>query len=229
MTAIGNVDSETLRCGGACATLLRVFQRPTNRALRVAVSGGIGSGKSTLARALLGPADVLADADAIARELLNSDTTVREQIREHFGSQVFHEDGSVDRAALGRVVFADPRQRAVLETLTHPRIFDRSTALLDTAHAGALAVHDIPLLLETGMTTAYDVIIMLDAPRHMRLERLVERGVATSDAERRMKTQADRAARKAVAHVWVDNSGTTQELQDLASLIDRTWLRPRAA
>src|SRR5690349_14310437 len=116
--------------------------------LRVGLTGGIGSGKSTVARSLADLGAVVVDADAVAREVVEPGMPALSAIRDRFGDTVFGADGALDRPALGRVVFGDPKALADLEGITHPAIWRRTADLLAAAPADAILVHDMPLIVE---------------------------------------------------------------------------------
>ncbi|QWW20657.1 dephospho-CoA kinase [Schaalia sp. 19OD2882] len=216
---------DVLVAGGARAEVLRPLTRPGGRALRIGVSGGIGSGKSSVSCALAAHGAVVADADALAREVVAPGSLGLRKVVERFGPAVLGEDGSLDRGALGAIVFADPAARRDLEAITHPLIGMAAEEILGAAPAGGLAVHDVPLLVETGMEGEVDLVLMVDAAVEARLERLRRRGVPAEDARARMAAQADAERRRAVADVWVDNSGTEEDLAALVDAIAKQWLR----
>lgn len=189
--------------------------------LRIGLSGGIGSGKSTVSAQLAELGAVVIDADRIAREVVAPGTPGLAEVVERFGPGVLDDQGGLDRPALGRVVFADQAAREDLEAITHPRIAERTRALVREAPADAVVVHDVPLLVEKGMAPSYDLVVIVDAPEEERLRRLVQdRGLAADEARRRMSNQADGAARRRAADVWLDNSG---DVADLKEAVDRMW------
>lgn len=196
--------------------------------MRIALTGGIGSGKSTVARMLADRGAVVVDADAIAREIVEPGQPALAEIRDAFGSDVITGEGSLDRARLAEVVFADPEALARLNAITHPRIAQRSADLLASAPGDAVVVYDMPLLVEQGgdALRGWDRIVVVDAPDDLRLERVVARGLDREDARRRLAAQATREERLAVADVILDNSG---DLAALESAVDGLWSELTAA
>lgn len=160
------------------------------------------------------------DADAIAREVVAPGTPGLAAVSAEFGPDVLALDGSLDRAALAAVVFSDPSRLAALEAITHPLITARSAELLSAVAADDVVVYDVALLVEKDLCAGYDVIVIVDAPDDVRLDRLEQRGVPREDALRRMAVQASREQRLAIADHVIDNSG---ELAALWSQVDRLW------
>lgn len=200
--------------------------------LRIGLTGGIGSGKSTAAARLVEHGAVLADADRLAREVVAPGEPAMAEIAERFGPDVVAADGSLDRAALGALVFADDAARRDLEGITHPRIAERTAAIAATVPPDGVLVHDVPLLVEGGLAGRYDLVVVVGADEETRVRRLVEtRGMGEEDARSRIRAQATDAQRREVADVWLDNGGTEEELR---AAVDRLWaervapaLRPR--
>jgi len=181
--------------------------------LRVGLTGGIGSGKSEVSKRLAGYGAVVIDADAVAREVVEPGTEGLAEVVKAFGEDVLLPDGSLDRPRLGDIVFADPELRARLNAIVHPRVGARMAELERTAGPGAIVVHDVPLIAESGRAGIYDVIVVVDAPPQVQLDRLVDgRGMARDQAEARMAAQASREQRLAIADIVVDNSGSLAEL-----------------
>ncbi len=182
--------------------------------LLVGLSGGIGSGKSTVARSLAELGAVVIDSDVVAREVLAPGTEGLAQVAQRFGGEVIDADGALNRPALGRIVFAEASARAELEAITHPLIAERTAALVAEAGARDIVVHDVPLLVENGMGPAFHLVVMVHAPEEQRLRRLVDdRGMTHSDATARIRSQADEAARRAAADVWLENTGSATALR----------------
>ncbi|WP_136610234.1 dephospho-CoA kinase [Sinomonas albida] len=189
--------------------------------LRVGLTGGIASGKSEVSRRLVELGAVLVDADVIAREVVEPGTEGLEEVAEAFGREVLADDGALDRAALGAIVFADPGRRELLNSIIHPRVRARAAEIAARAPAGSVVVQDIPLLVETGQAGNFDVVVVVDAPDEVRIRRLEERnGLSEEHARARMAAQASREERLAAADHVVENAGTLEELR---TAVDRLW------
>lgn len=188
--------------------------------LRIGLTGGIGSGKSTVSALLADRGAVIVDADRIAREVVEPGTPGLRAVVEEFGDRVLAADGSLDRAALAAVVFADPEARRRLDGIVHPLVRARAAERAAAAPPDAVVVHDVPLLVETGQASSYDLVLVVEADAATRVARLVQRGLTAEDARSRMAAQATDEQRRAVADVVLDNSGTVELL---AAQVDRFW------
>jgi dephospho-CoA kinase len=191
--------------------------------IKVALTGGIGSGKSEVERLLAGRGATVVDADALAREVVAPATPGLAQVLETFGPAVRAADGSLDRAALAALVFPDHDRLARLEAIVHPLVAARGQELEREAagRGSAVFVHSLPLLAERGHAAGYDLVVVVDAPDDVRLDRLVrQRGLPEADARARMAAQATRQQRLAIADVVLRNDGG---LDDLAEQVDRLW------
>jgi dephospho-CoA kinase len=156
---------------------------------------------------------VVIDADAIAREAVAPGTSGLAQIAGAFGSAVLLSDGSLDRAGLGEIVFADPDKRARLNAIIHPPIAARMREREDAAGDGAIVVHDVPLIAENNLAGSYDLVVVVDVPPRIQLDRLVRhRGLTREQARARIAAQASRDERLAIADIVIDNSGSLAEL-----------------
>ncbi|WP_329212183.1 dephospho-CoA kinase [Streptomyces sp. NBC_00683] len=182
--------------------------------LKVGLTGGIGAGKSEVSRLLVSYGAVLIDADRIAREVVEPGTPGLDAVVEAFGPGILTPDGTLDRPALGAIVFADPERLAALNAIVHPLVGARSAELERAAGPDAVVVHDVPLLTENGLAPLYDLVVVVDATPGTQLDRLVTlRGMTESDARARMAAQATREERKAVADRVVDNDGPLEALE----------------
>ena len=185
----------------------------------IGVLGGIASGKSWVARQVAGSGGVLIDADAIAREVLESPEVLAE-LRGAFGAEVLQPDGRPDREALARLVFRQPAARARLEAFTHPRIRARIRALLDGARARRVprVVLDVPLLLENeaahGLTGECHELLFVDSDPLARARRAAQsRGWESGEVARREAQQLPLEDKRARAHFVIRNHGSLEELE----------------
>jgi dephospho-CoA kinase len=197
--------------------------------LLVGLTGGIGSGKSTVARMLELRGAVVFDADVLARQAVEPGTPGHDAVVERFGANVLGPGGELDREALASIVFADPAARRDLEAIVHPevrRLFaEGCEAYRDD---DVVVVFSAPLLVETGMHTAFEVLVVVSTPVESQIERLLrDRGMREDSIRSRIAAQAPLEEKAAVADVIVDNEGTLEELQ---AQVDRLWndLRTRA-
>lgn len=193
----------------------------------VAVSGGIGSGKSSVTASFKSLGALVADADVIAREILEPGQPALVQVAARFGDDLIREDGTLDRAGLARRVFAGEGADecvAALNAITHPAIERRAWEILSAAPAGSLAVYDIPLLVEGDYADRFDAVVIVDAPVEQRVARLEGRGVPPEDARARIRAQASSDERRAIAHVWIDNCGSADDLAQVSSQVWERWL-----
>ncbi|MCX0243271.1 dephospho-CoA kinase [Streptomyces drozdowiczii] len=183
--------------------------------LRVGLTGGIGAGKSEVSRLLVGHGAVLIDSDRIAREVVEPGTPGLAAVVEEFGPGILAPDGTLDRPALGAIVFADPDRLAALNAIVHPLVRDRSAELEKAAGPDSVVVHDVPLLTENGLAPLYDLVVVVDAAPETQLDRLVRlRGMTEEDARARMAAQATREQRRAIADLVIGNDGPVEELAD---------------
>lgn len=193
----------------------------------VAVSGGIGSGKSSVTASFKSLGALVADADVIAREILEPGQPALVQVAARFGDDLIREDGTLDRAGLARRVFAGEgadERVAALNAITHPAIERRAWEILSAAPAGSLAVYDIPLLVEGDSADRFDAVVIVDAPVEQRVARLEGRGVPPEDARARIRAQASSDQRRAIAHVWIDNCGRADDLAQVCTQVWERWL-----
>jgi dephospho-CoA kinase len=186
--------------------------------LRVGLTGGIGSGKSEVARRLVAHGAVLIDADVAAREVVVPGSRGLKRIVAAFGDDVLSPDDSLDRARLGEIVFQDPELRKKLNAIVHPLVREwmgaaERTAVQAADPPGPIVVHDVPLLAESRGKGGFDLIIVVDVPPELQIERLVsQRGMVQGQARARMEAQASREKRLEVADIVIDNSGSQADL-----------------
>jgi len=192
----------------------------------IGLTGGIAAGKSTVSGRWAEHGAVVVDADRLARDAVAPGSPGLEQVAERFGPSVIAADGTLDRPALGAVVFSDPAARKDLEAITHPEVWRLAQAAFDAAEQAdpdALVVYDVPLLAEArgSRPLRFDAVVVVDAPAAMRIERLVQhRGMSRQEAERRVGAQASDADRLALADHVVDATGT---LEDTVRSADQVW------
>ena len=188
----------------------------------VGLTGGIGSGKSEASRMLAARGALVVDADSIAREVVEQGTVGLERLVAEFGPEILDADGSLDRAAMAARVFEDADARARLEAVVHPLVAQRSADVVNAAPPEAVVVYDVPLLVENSIR-GFDLIVVVDAPDDVRLDRLTRlRGMPADDARARMAAQASREERLAAADVVLDNGGS---LDDLERQVEALWER----
>jgi dephospho-CoA kinase len=199
--------------------------------LLVGLTGNIASGKSTVSRRLVAHGATLVDADLLAREAVRPGTEGLRDIVARWGDAVLAPDGVLDRAALRARVFDDPRELEALNAIVHPAVGRlRDAALREAAARGErLVVCDVPLLFERDMVGEFDVVVLVDAPRALRLARLRrDRGLAESEAAAMIGAQMPAELKRARADYVIDNDGTRDVLE---ARVDALWaaLQARAA
>ncbi|HEX8273954.1 MAG TPA: dephospho-CoA kinase [Longimicrobiaceae bacterium] len=187
--------------------------------LKVGLTGNIAAGKSSVVRVWRALGAVVVDADELARRAVEPGTPGLARIVEAWGPEVLDAEGTLDRAALRRIVFADPEARARLEEIVHPAVQAlRGEEYRRAEEAGArLVVADIPLLFEVGMADEFDVVVLVDAPEEERLRRLVEdRALDPEEAVRMIDAQMPAELKRARADLVIENGGTPAELESRA-------------
>jgi dephospho-CoA kinase len=188
---------------------------------RVGLTGGIGSGKSTVAAMLVEQGAVVIDADQIARDLVEPGGQALAELVTEFGPRILAADGSLCRAELASMAFSDPRATTRLNEIMHPLIRTEAARLLASFPEAAVVVYDMPLLVETGQADLVDVVVVVDVPEDLQVERAVRlRGLDEADVRRRMEVQAARADRIAAADAVIDNSGDLGETQ---AAVESLW------
>jgi len=192
----------------------------------IGLTGGIASGKSVVAARLAEHGAVVVDADQVAREVVEPGTPALARIAEEFGDTVISSDGSLDRAALGAVIFNSPEKREALNAITHPAVGIRSKELFAAAAAAdpdAIVVYDVPLLVEAGRTDEFELIVVVTASQETRIERMVKlRGMSHDEAARRINSQASDDDRLAIADIVIDSNGTLEHTLEQA---DGLWAK----
>jgi dephospho-CoA kinase len=189
----------------------------------IGLTGNIASGKSEVARMLADHGATVIDADELAREAVAPDTQALKDIVKRWGKDVLQRDGSLDRAALRRIVFADQHELDALNRIVHPgvtRLRDREIAMAK-ARGDQIVVCVIPLLFERNLVEEFDSIVLVDSPRPLRLERLVStRGLEETDAMNMIASQMPAELKRARADYCIENSGS---LEDLERDVDALW------
>ena len=182
--------------------------------MRVGLTGGVASGKSTVSTILRELGAVVIDADRLAREVVAKGTPGLASVVRELGDHLLTEGGELDRPAVARLVFADEAARRRLEGVIHPLVHAESARLEAEAPAGAVVVHDIPLLAESGRAGSFDAVVVVDADPEEQVRRAVrDRGWSEEEARRRIAAQAGREERRAIATYVVENTGTLEELR----------------
>ncbi|MGV0635770.1 dephospho-CoA kinase [Mycolicibacillus trivialis] len=185
--------------------------------LRIGLTGGIGAGKSTVSNTFRDCGGIIVDGDVLAREVVEPGTEGLAALVEEFGEQILLPGGALNRPALAKVAFADDAKRARLNQIVHPLVARRRAELIEAADADAVIIEDIPLLVESGMAPLFPLVIVVHTDVETRVARLAEhREMSEQDARARIAAQADDEQRRAVADVWLDNSGTPRELAERA-------------
>ncbi|NUO38947.1 MAG: dephospho-CoA kinase [Gemmatimonadaceae bacterium] len=183
--------------------------------LLVGLTGNIGSGKSTVDQLLSERGATIIDADVLARRAVEVGTPAYAAIVERWGTSILAADGSIDRAALRRIVFSEAQELEQLNAMVHPEVERMRAALVEQARqrGDRLVVCDVPLLFERRLTDGYDRIVLVDAPRPVRLERLVrERGLRETEAMEMIVAQMPAELKRARADFVIDNVGTLTQL-----------------
>lgn len=192
----------------------------------IGLTGGIAAGKSAVAARLRELGAVVIDADALAREVVEPGTPGLAAIAARFGSEVLDADGALDRARLGAIAFGDDVARADLNAIVHPEVRRRYDELVAEAFArdpDAIVVYDVPLLAEARAASDFGLVIVVDAPADVRLERLVAlRGMDREQARARIAAQISDEERRAMADVVIDSSGTIAHTMEQ---VDALWER----
>jgi dephospho-CoA kinase len=181
--------------------------------LRIGLTGGIGAGKSALSATFAQCGGIVVDGDVIAREVVQPGTEGLASLIEAFGDDILQPDGSLDRPALAAKAFRDDEARQKLNGITHPLVGKRRAEIIASVPEDSVVVEDIPLLVESGMAPLFPLVVVVHADVELRVRRLVEqRGMSEADARARIAAQADDEQRRAVADIWLDNSGSQDDL-----------------
>ncbi len=189
------------------------------------ITGGIASGKTTVAQAFQALGAVVVSADVLAREIVRPGAKALQLIAEHFGRQVLHEDGTLNRQLMADMIFNDDQARRVLNGMTHPAIAALARTRLREAEQGGapLVIYDAPLLYEAGADRQVDKVLVVKVDAEVQLARLMARdGIDRQQALARIAAQMQQGEKIARADFVVDNSGTARETQgQVRSLMER--------
>ncbi len=181
--------------------------------LRIGLTGGIGAGKSAVSATFAKCGAVIVDGDVIAREVVRPGTEGLNALVEAFGDDILLPDGSLDRPALAAKAFRDDEARQRLNGIVHPLVGKRRAEIIASVPDDSVVVEDIPLLVESGMAPLFPLVVVVHADAEVRVRRLVDqRGMPEEDARARIAAQATDEQRRAVADIWLDNSGSPEEL-----------------
>lgn len=192
--------------------------------LKVGLTGGIASGKSTVSRIFASFGAKVLDADEVAREVLLPGQPAWTRLRQVFGQEFFHPDGTVKRKELRKLVFADPEKRSQLNAIVHPEVMKeinrRSEILSSSVQTGVLLV-DVPLLLEVGVANRFDKVVVVYVSKSVQINRLQQRdGISEEEAKQALKAQMALSKKVEQADYVIDNSGTLDETQ---AQVQRVW------
>jgi len=192
--------------------------------LRIGLTGGIASGKSTVERLFAAHGVPIIDSDVIAREVVAPGTPGLAQVRARFGDEVLLPDGSLDRRALRRLVFADPAARRDLEAIVHPLIRS-AMAERSAAAGGPYQINVIPLLVEGGRRATLERVLVVDCPEALQIERVMQRDQVTeAEARAILAAQVSRSERLAAADDVIVNDGDAAALQAQVGALHAKYL-----
>lgn len=189
----------------------------------IALTGNIASGKTAVADMLAERGATIVDADVLSREAVRPGSPALEAIEQRWGSQVVGPDGNLDRASLRNIVFKDQLELDALNDIVHPEVLRLRDAEVEAARARGdqLVVCVIPLLFERHLANEFDSIVLVDAPRSLRLERITrDRGIEETEAMNMIASQMPADLKRARADYVIENSGT---LEELSNEVDRLW------
>ena len=193
--------------------------------LVVGITGGIGSGKSAVTDYLETKGITVVDADKVARVVVEPGTSGLAAIAEHFGRDILLPDGTLDRAALRKIVFDEPDERKVLEGITHPLIREEIARQLSEAGSPYVVLAS-PLLLESGQSSFADYVVVVDVPESVQLSRTMTRDDNSEQLVKSiMAVQLDRETRLARSDTSISNEGTLEELHTRVDALHTDLLR----
>ena len=192
--------------------------------LIVGLTGGIGAGKTSVAELLAGHGAAVVDVDGLGREIIAPGGSAVTAVLDRFGPELAAPEGGIDRPALAQIVFNDADELAALNQISHPainRLLDERIEAIAAAADAAVVVLDMAVLVESalgrGTRFPYEVVVTVEAPPQVRLERLRARGMTEDDAKARLESQATDAARREAADFVIGNGGGPDELAEATS------------
>ncbi len=189
-----------------------------NKMIVAGLTGGIASGKSTVSAFFQNAGAVIADADKIAREVVKKGLPAWKKIREHFGPDVLLPDGEINREWLGDIIFHQPKEKEILNTIVHPHVFREMEKQIHEAekkHPAGVVIQDIPLLFESKMEKRIFPVIVVYVPERIQLERLMKRNsLSETSAMARIRAQMPIEEKKKIADFVIDNSGSLEETRE---------------
>lgn len=187
----------------------------------IGLTGGIAAGKSTVAARWVEHGAIEIDADQLAREAVAAGTDGLAQVVAQFGESILASDGTLDRAALGAIVFADPEKRLQLEAIIHPRVKLLARQRISALPEASIVVYNVPLLVEAAVDLDFDKVVTVEAPANKQIDRLIKiRGLSREEAEHRVSAQASAAQRANAADVILNSN---QDLSLLLKDADNLW------
>jgi dephospho-CoA kinase len=185
--------------------------------IKVGLTGGIASGKSTVSEIFASLGAKVLDADEVARELLLPGQPVWKRLRQTFGEEFFHPDGTVKRKQLRKLVFANPERRSQLNAIVHPEVMkeiNRKSESLSSLLEPMVLVVDVPLLLEVGVADRFDKIVVVDARESVQINRLMQRdGISEEEAKQALKVQMPLSEKVEQADYVIDNNSTLTDTE----------------
>ena len=178
----------------------------------IGLTGGIATGKSTVSSILKNAGAVIIDADRIARDAVKKGLPAYQEIIDAFGENILLPNGEIDRGLLGDIIFNDPQKKQLLNSIVHPHVRKETNLKLKhikKTHPNTIVILDIPLLMEAQMHKNFSEVIVVYAPEHTQIERLMQRdGISKADALARVRSQMSIEEKKDLATIVIDNSGT---------------------
>jgi dephospho-CoA kinase len=192
--------------------------------LKVGLTGGIASGKTTVSKIFASFGAKILDADEVAREVLLPGQPAWTRLRQAFGEEFFHPDGTVKRKQLRKLVFADPTKRSLLDAIVHPEVMNeinRRSEMFSSSGETEVLLVDVPLLLEVGLANRFDKIVVVYVSESVQISRLLQRdGISEEEAKQALQAQMALSKKVDQADYVIDNSGT---LGDTQAQVQKVW------